>query len=208
LPPVQNEEDSDRARNTPASPIRRLSPLAAAARSRGTNVIPLTIGPPDIPSPDSYIAAPRQFQQPVIAYEASRGKNTLWNNLAAYMNRSLNLSLRSEQFLITIGASEALIFLFMICADPGDEILVFDPAYVNYIRFAATAGVTLRPVLCAPEDGFHLTDTAAIRQKISRRTKALLLCNPNNPTGTVKLVERLKALISLAHEQGSFSYCR
>jgi len=145
---------SQRALTTPASPIRRLAPLAAAAQESGKRIIPLNIGQPDIIPPTQFAEGMRKAleRSPIVAYEHSQGSYSLREHWSAYVNHSLGLTTTAENFLITMGASEALIFLFMVCADPGDEIIIFDPSYANYISFAAIVGVRLVPVPC-DDDG-------------------------------------------------------
>ncbi len=195
---------SNRARQTPPSPIRRLAHLAEKARKSGKQVFHLNIGQPDIASPQEFFNAIRSFSEPVVAYERSQGNERLIQNWSAYMNRQLSLQTRPEQFMITTGASEALVFLFMTCCDPGDEVIIFDPTYANYIGFAAITGVSLVPILSDLEHSFALPPCADIEAKITNRTRAILLCNPNNPTGTVYTKEEIKALLALCEEYNIF----
>jgi aspartate aminotransferase len=195
---------SNRARNTPPSPIRKLAHLANKARNSGIHVFHLNIGQPDIESPQEFHDGLRLFKQKVVAYEQSQGNEGLcvaWSN---YINRTLKIQTSPEQFLITVGASEALVFLFMICCDPGDEVITFDPTYANYLGFAAIAGVELAPVLSKTEEGFALPDRAEIEKKITNRTRAILLCSPNNPTGTVCNREELNSLLEICEENNIF----
>lgn len=195
---------SKRALHTPASPIRRLAGFAAAAEARGTNVIRLNIGQPDIASPPTYLEAVRSFSSNLVAYETSQGNVRLREVWTEILNKQYKLSLKPEEMLITMGASEALIFLFMVCCDPGDEVLVFDPTYANYQGFAAIAGVHLVPVSCPSDQNFHLPDRSDIEAQISRRTRALLICSPNNPTGTTYSRVELEILQSICHDRGIF----
>lgn len=197
---------SQRALTTPASPIRRLSPLAAGAQAQGTRVIPLNIGQPDIVPPPQYAEGMKRVlaQSPLIAYEHSQGSHSLRSSWSNYLNRTLGLETNPEQFLITVGASEALIFLFMVCADPGDEIIIFDPSYANYISFAAIVGVRLVPVPCDEASGFHLPSDEAIEQAITPRTRAIVVCNPNNPTGTAYTSDELRRVLAICERQGLF----
>ena len=134
---------SNRAHNTPPSPIRKLAHLATAAKKSGTHVYHLNIGQPDIESPQQFFDGLRDYKQKVVAYEQSQGNERLSVAWSKYINKTLQLDTAPEQFLITTGASEALVFLFMTCCDPGDEIIIFDPTYANYLGFAAIAGVQL-----------------------------------------------------------------
>lgn len=195
---------SRRARLTPASPIRRLASLANKAKADGTHVYHLNIGQPDLPSPEPFLDAVRSYESEVIAYEGSRGTERLCKAWSKYMNHTLGLNVSDGDFLITMGASEALVFVFMLCADPEDEILVFDPTYANYLGFAAISGVNLRPVRCELEDGFALPSHEKIREQIGRNTRAILLSNPNNPTGTVYSREELTVLLELCDEFNLF----
>lgn len=195
---------SHRARQTPPSPIRRLAHLAHAAKSRGTHVYHLNIGQPDIKTPEEFFTGVKSFNDPVLAYEPSAGNEALRQAWSRYMNRTLQLKTAPEHFLITTGASEALIFVFMSCCDPGDEIIIFDPTYANYIGFATIAGVTLRPVACMMKDNFRLPTRAAIEAMISPRTKAILLCSPNNPTGTVYSRAEQQMLLDLCNSRDIF----
>ena len=195
---------SSRAHNTPPSPIRKLAHLAAAAKKSGIHVFHLNIGQPDIESPKEFYDGLGQFKQKVVAYEQSQGNEGLCIAWSKYINKTLQLDTRPEQFLITMGASEALVFLFMICCDPGDEIIIFDPTYANYLGFAAIAGVKLVPVLSNMENNFALPARDQIQQKITNRTRAILLCNPNNPTGTVYTREELSFLLGLCEENNIF----
>lgn len=195
---------SARARKTPPSPIRKLAHLALAARDAGARVFPLNIGQPDIETPPVFFEGMRAYHDKVLAYEQSQGNAALTKAWCGYMERTLALRIPAERMLITTGASEALIFAFMILCDPGDEVLIFDPTYANYIGFAAIAGVTLVPVHTRLEDNFALPSVKEIRRHITPKTKAVLLCNPNNPTGTVYAREELNVLAELCREHRLF----
>ena len=185
-------ELSQRAQNTPPSPIRKLAPLALKAKKAGIHVYRLNIGQPDIESPREYFEGLRLFDEKIIAYEESQGNERLCGAWSKYINRTLNIDTCPEQFIITVGASEALVFTFMTCCDPGDEIIIFDPTYANYLGFAAIAGIHLVPVLCSMENNFALPERSRIEEKITERTRAILICTPNNPTGTVCSKEELQ----------------
>lgn len=195
---------SKRALHTPPSPIRRLAGFAAAAEARGLEVIRLNIGQPDISSPRIFLEGIKSFNSDFVAYETSQGNGQLREVWIKLLNEQYNLKLTAEQMLVTMGASEALIFLFMVCCDPGDEVIVFDPTYANYQGFAAIAGVHLVPVPCSPENGFHLPDVATIEAQISRRTRVILACSPNNPTGTTYSREELLLLQRISNDRGLF----
>ena len=195
---------SNRARNTPPSPIRRLAHLANKAKKSGTHVYHLNIGQPDIESPQEFFDGLRLFKERVVGYDQSQGNESLCSAWSKYINKNLQLDTSPEQFLITMGASEALVFLFMTCCDPGDEVLIFDPTYANYLGFAAIAGVTLVPVLSNMHNNFALPERGQIEQRITNRTRAILLCSPNNPTGTVYSRAELQFLFDLCEEHNIF----
>jgi len=195
---------SKRAHDNPSSPIRKLAHLATKAKKAGTHVYHLNIGQPDIESPREFFDGLREFNQKVVAYEQSQGYEGLCVAWSKYINKTLGIRTGPENFLITVGASEALIFLFTTCCDPGDEIIIFDPTYANYLGFAATSGVTLVPVLSNLENNFGLPDRSLIEQRITNRTRAILLCNPNNPTGTVYSPEEVSYLYHLCEERNIF----
>jgi aspartate aminotransferase len=178
--------------------------LADKAKKSGIHVYHLNIGQPDIESPREFFDGLRLFKQKVVAYEQSQGYEGLCIAWSKYINRTLRINTKPEQFLITTGASEALIFLFLTCCDAGDEVLTFDPTYANYLGFAAIAGVHLVPVLTRMEDNFALPPRDKIEQEITGRTRAILLCNPSNPTGSVYSSDELKYLYDLCEEKGLF----
>ncbi|NDC37200.1 MAG: pyridoxal phosphate-dependent aminotransferase [Proteobacteria bacterium] len=200
----KNPTVSVRGAKTPPSPIRKLAPFANAAKARGVKVYHLNIGQPDIKSPQLFFEGLRGFADPVVAYEPAIGNERLCKAWSAYMNRSLGLATTPSQFLITAGASEALLYAFAACCDPGDEILVFDPTYANYIGLAYTAGVAVRALASRIETGFALPPIKEIQAALTARTKAIVVCNPNNPTGVVYSREELKSLIELCDTAGIF----
>jgi aspartate aminotransferase len=195
---------SHRAAKTPPSPIRKLAGLAQAAAARGTHVYRLNIGQPDLLSPPGFLRGVSKSINPVVAYEASRGSSKLISAWSEYLNRSYDLGISANEMLITVGASEALIFAFMVCCDPGDEILIFDPTYANYIGFAAISGVRLIPLPCPPASGRAVPSREEISRYVSPYTRAILVCNPNNPTGSVCRDIELQTLIDLCRERELF----
>lgn len=195
---------SNRARNTPPSPIRKLAHLAVHAKKAGTHVYKLNIGQPDIESPREYFEGMRLFEEKLIGYEESQGNENLCKAWSGYINKTLGIHTDPEQFLITVGASEALVFTFMTCCDPGDEVIIFDPTYANYLGFAAIAGVNLVPVLSSMDDAFALPSRSDIAEKITNHTRAILLCSPNNPTGTICSREEYQILFDLCEEYNLF----
>jgi aspartate aminotransferase len=175
---------SRRAREMPASPIRRLAPLATAARRAGKIVHPLNIGQPDIPTPPSLLERLRAFSESNIAYGPSEGLPEFIAAVRRY-HAGHGVELESEEIFVTTGGSEALLFVLAAIADHGDEVLIFEPFYTNYSGFARLAGVATVPVTTEAVDGFRLPPDASILARITPRTRAVLLCSPNNPTGTV-----------------------
>ncbi len=195
---------SNRARNTPPSPIRKLAHLANRAKKSGIHVFHLNIGQPDIESPQEFFEGLRLFKQEIVAYDLSKGNEDLCRAWSEYINTTLKINTSPEQYLITMGASEALVFLFMTCCDPGDEVIIFDPTYANFLGFAAIAGVNLVPVLTEMEHNFRLPTRKEIEERMTNRTRAILLCSPNNPTGTVYGQDELQFLLELCEEHNIF----
>lgn len=195
---------SHRAEKTPPSPIRKLAGLAQQAADRGTHVYRLNIGQPDLRSPTEFLEGVASFTKDVVAYEGSQGSRDLLTTWVSCINRDYSIGLSNDQMLITMGASEALIFAFMVVCDPGDEILIFDPTYANYIGFSAISGVRLVSLPCALEEKFALPSREEIDRYISPYTRAVLLCNPNNPTGAVCSDDELRMLIDLCRERDLF----
>ncbi len=175
---------SHRASIMPASPIRKLVPLGDQAKQRGTHVYHLNIGQPDIPTPPEFYDAIRSYEEKVIAYGNSQGIRLFIESIQQYYG-SLDIALDYDDIVITTGGSEAILFSMMAIAEPGDELIVFEPFYTNYNGFAVMAGVRLVPIATQAEDGFHLPTTEEIEQHITPRTRGIIICNPNNPTGTV-----------------------
>lgn len=195
---------SHRAEKTPPSPIRKLAGLAQRAAERGTHVYRLNIGQPDLQSPHEFFDGITHYTKPVVAYESSHGSPELLSVWCDYLNRHYSIDITPEQMLITMGASEALIFAFMVCSDPGDEILIFDPTYANYIGFAAISGVRLVPLPCPPDSGAAVPTREEVVRFISPYTRAILVCNPNNPTGSVCSDAQLQMLLDVCHESDLF----
>ena len=192
---------SSKGQSMPDSPIRKLAPFAAAAKAAGKRVIHLNIGQPDIATPAVALEAVRQDTRTVIEYSPSEGFASYREGLAAYY-RSVNVEVNAEDILVTTGGSEALVFAFMSCLNPGDQVIIPEPFYANYNGFAQMAGVEVVPVTASLDEGFALPPIEAFASKINNKTKAILLCNPGNPTGTVYAPEALDALAELvrAHD--------
>lgn len=188
---------SQRGVSMPASPIRKLVPLANKAKAKGLKVYHLNIGQPDIPTPEVAMDAMRAIDRKVLEYSPSEGNRSFREKLVKYYNR-FNIRVDVDDIIITTGGSEAVSFSFMACLDPGDEILVPEPAYANYMAFAISAGAVIKTVPSSIEEGFALPPLEKFEALITPRTKAILICNPNNPTGylyTRKEMEQIRDLV-------------
>jgi aspartate aminotransferase len=166
----------------PASPIRKLVPLANQAKARGIKVYHLNIGQPDIPTPDVAMDALRRIDRKILEYSPSEGILALREKLVGYYAK-FHIHVCVEDIIITTGGSEAVFFSFMACLDPGDEIIVPEPAYANYMAFAISSGAVIKTIPSSIEEGFALPSLERFEALITPRTKAILICNPNNPTG-------------------------
>ncbi|MBR5735233.1 MAG: pyridoxal phosphate-dependent aminotransferase [Bacteroidales bacterium] len=173
---------SNRGKRMPESPIRKLAPLAEQAKARGTKVYHLNIGQPDLPTPQVAIDAIRNIDRKVLEYSPSQGYRSYREKLVGYYKK-FNINLDPEDIIITTGGSEAVLFAFLSCLNPGDEIIVPEPAYANYMAFAISAGAVIRTVVTTIDEGFCLPKVDKFEELINERTKAILICNPNNPTG-------------------------
>ena len=173
---------SNRGFGMPSSPIRKLAPLAAKARARGIKIYQLNIGQPDIPTPQKALDALKNVDRQVLEYSPSQGILSLREALVQYYER-YQIKLTPDDVIVTAGGSEAVLFAFMSCLDPGDEIIVSEPAYANYMSFALSAGAVIRTVTTTIDEGFCLPKVEKFEELINERTKAILICNPNNPTG-------------------------
>lgn len=173
---------SNRAIEMPASPIRKLAPLASAAKERGIRVFHLNIGQPDLPTPGVGLDVLRHIDRKVLEYSPSQGFKSYRQKLTKYYER-YNIHLTADDIIITAGGSEAVLFAFLSCLNPGDEIIVPEPAYANYMAFAISAGARIRTIATTIEEGFSLPKVEKFEELINERTRAILICNPNNPTG-------------------------
>src|SRR5262245_31166750 len=197
---------SDRGRSLPASPIRKLTPLADEARRRGIHVHHLNIGQPDLDSPEVMRARLARYEEKLFPYSPSAGTAEFLSALQVYYRR-LGIELGLGDIIATTGGSEAILFAFLACAGEGDDALVVEPFYTNYNAFAGMAGVRLVPLTSRAEDGFHLPPRAEWERALTPRTRLVLLCNPNNPTGTVYRREELEEVAGLCRERGLFLVC-
>ena len=181
----------------PASPIRRLAPLAEEAKKRGTKVYHLNIGQPDIKTPEVALEAIRNIKRDILEYSPSDGFLSLREKLVGYYDQ-YQIKLTPDDIIVTSGGSEAVLFAFMSCLNPGDEIIVPEPAYANYMAFAVSAGAVIRPIRSTIENGFALPSIEQFEELINERTRGILICNPNNPTGylyTRKEMNRIRDLV-------------
>ncbi len=185
------------AHQLPASPIRKLVPYAAAAKQRGTKVYHLNIGQPDIESPEEALLAIKNYKERVLEYTHSAGIESYRHKLAEFYN-SRGLNITQDDIIVTTGGSEALLFAMMAICDAGDEIIIPEPFYANYNSFALEAGVKIVPITAKIENGFALPSIEAFEALITPRTRAILICNPNNPTGYLYTEAELLALRELA----------
>ncbi len=194
---------SRRARIMPASPIRRLAPLAAAASAAGKTIYALNIGQPDIETPRVILERMRSYDARLIPYGPSQGLPEFIEALCAYY-KNVGLAVSPREVFVTTAGSEAILFTLGAVCDPGDDVLVFEPFYTNYNGFAAMVGVQPVPVTTRAEDGYHLPSRSAIEAKIGPRTKAILICSPNNPTGTVYTDAEMATLATIVREHGLY----
>ena len=185
---------SIRGNEMPASPIRKLAPLADAAKQRGIHVYHLNIGQPDLPTPRAALDAIRNIDRTVLEYSPSQGYRSYREKLVGYYKK-YDINLSADDIIITTGGSEAVLFAFLSCLNPGDEIIVPEPAYANYMAFAISAGAVIRTVTTTIEEGFSLPKVEKFEELINERTKAILICNPNNPDGRLIRRAELLALI-------------
>lgn len=196
---------SNRVEQMPSSPIRKLAPLANAARAKGIKVFGLNIGQPDLPTPPEALRALHSIDREVLEYSPSDGLPSLKTKLAEYYNR-FNIGVDPSQIIVTSGGSEALLFGFLTALDQGDEIIMPEPAYANYVAFAKTAGVKIVGVPSRIEDGFALPPIEDFEKLITDKTKAILICNPNNPTGYVYTRDELEKLRDIVKRNNLFLF--
>jgi aspartate aminotransferase len=184
---------SNRGIQMPPSPIRKLVPYAEAAKKRGIKVYHLNIGQPDIPTPEKILDAVRNSDFKVLEYSHSAGNESYRKKLVQYYLRA-GISVTPEQIIITTGGSEAILFGFMACMDAGDEVIIPEPFYANYNGFAVEAGVIVKPISSSIESGFALPPIEDFEKAITAKTKAIVICNPNNPTGYLYSKEEMEVL--------------
>ena len=173
---------SQRDIDMPASPIRKLAPLASAAKERGVHVYHLNIGQPDLPTPQKGLDVLRHIDRKVLEYSPSQGFKSYREKLTGYYKK-YDINLTADDIIITSGGSEAVLFAFLSCLNPGDEIIVPEPAYANYMAFAISVGAKIKTIATTIEEGFSLPKVEKFEELINEHTRAILICNPNNPTG-------------------------
>lgn len=194
---------SDRAKHTPSSAIRKLVPFADAATERGIKIFHLNIGQPDLPTPQPILDFIHHFKDKTLEYAPSLGlKDAVeaWQNF--YSDKEIHFE--TEEILVTSGGSEALLFAFLAVCDPGDEILIFEPFYTSYANLATMGNIIIKPVTTVVETGYHLPSKAVIEKAITRKTKAIVFNNPNNPTGAVFTDDEVKLIKDLAIEHNLY----
>ncbi|MCM1489205.1 MAG: pyridoxal phosphate-dependent aminotransferase [Muribaculum sp.] len=196
---------SQRGFEMPASPIRRLAPLATDAVNRGIKVYRLNIGQPDLPTPPQAFEALKNIDRDVLEYSPSDGLLSLRKKLKEYYNR-FNIDVDVEDIIVTCGGSEAVLFAFMACLDPGDEIIVPEPAYANYMAFAISAGAKIVSIPSSIDKGFALPPIEEFEKLITPRTKGILICNPNNPTGYLYTIKEMMQIRDLVKKYDLFLF--
>lgn len=196
---------SQRGDEMPASPIRRLVPLANAARRKGIKVYALNIGQPDIPTPQEGLDALKHIDRRVLEYSPSEGMLSLREKLCEYYRR-YHIDVDVEDIIVTTGGSEAVLFAFMAALDPGDEIIVPEPAYANYMAFAISAGAKIVTIPSSIDEGFALPPMERFEELITPRTKGILICNPNNPTGYLYTMKEMLQIRDLVKKYDLFLF--
>ena len=194
---------SIKGKSMPESPIRKLVPYAEDAKKRGIKVFKLNIGQPDIETPTQAIDAVKNSDIKILAYSKSEGSDNYRSKLAQYYSKK-NISVNLNDIIVTSGASEALFFTLGSIMDPGDEIIIPEPFYANYNGFSAANGIKILPITSSIEDNFSLPKISEFKKLITPKTKAILICNPNNPTGYLYSEEEIKKLVEIVKEYDLF----
>lgn len=194
---------SEKGLQMPSSPVRKLVPYAEAATARGIHIITLNIGQPDIKTPLQAINAVKNTDMDVLAYSHSAGNQSYRNKLAAYYNK-INMNLTANDIIVSTGGSEALLFAMGSICDYGDEVIIPEPFYANYNGFATASGVTVKPISTSIENNFALPAIAEFEKLITPRTKAILICNPGNPTGYLYTAQEMEQLTALVKKHDLF----
>ena len=198
-------EISKRSREMQSSPIRKLAPYADAAKRHGIHVYHLNIGQPDIKTPLCGLEAMKAVDRTILEYSPSQGILSLRAKMVSYY-AEYGIDLSPDEIIITTGGSEAVEFAYMACLDPGDEIIVTDPSYANYMAFAQSCGAVMKPIHTSIDDGFKLPPVEKFEEQITPRTKAILICNPNNPTGYLYTKEEMRRLRDIVKKYDLFLF--
>ena len=201
--PLTKSKVSKRGREMPASPIRKLTPLADEVKKKGVKIYHLNVGQPDIPTPVEFWNAIRNYPNKVLEYGNSKGDIRLRQSMVEYYEKK-NIFVQPENIQITTGGSEALIFAMICITDVGEEIIVFEPFYTNYNSFARMADINLVPIPTKAENGYHLPPKKEIEKKITSKTRGILLATPNNPTGTVLSKQEMETIAELTKKYDLF----
>ena len=196
---------SNRSRSMQSSPIRKLAPFADAAKRQGIHVYHLNIGQPDIKTPVCGLEALKGVDRSILEYSPSQGMLSLRAKMVSYY-AEYGIDLSPDEIIITTGGSEAVEFAYMACLDPGDEIIVTDPSYANYMAFAQSCGAVMRPIHTSIEDGFKLPPVERFEEQITPKTKAILICNPNNPTGYLYTKEEMRRIRDIVKKHDLFLF--
>lgn len=196
---------SERGLQMPASPIRKLSPLSDAAKARGVKVYHLNIGQPDLPTPQVALDAIKSIDRTTLEYSPSEGYKFYRDNLVKYYAK-FDINLSANEIIVTAGGSEAVLYAFMACLNPGDEILVSEPAYANYMAFAVSAGAVIKTIPTSIDNGFELPSFDVLEGLISEKTKGVLICNPNNPTGYVYTADEMEKIRQLVKKYNLYLF--
>ena len=196
---------SNRSRSMQSSPIRKLAPFADAAKRQGIHVYHLNIGQPDINTPVCGLEALKGVDRSILEYSPSQGMLSLRAKMVSYY-AEYGIDLSPDEIIITTGGSEAVEFAYMACLDPGDEIIVTDPSYANYMAFAQSCGAVMKPIHTSIEDGFKLPPVERFEEQITPKTKAILICNPNNPTGYLYTKEEMRRIRDIVKKHDLFLF--
>lgn len=196
---------SKRGEEIPASPIRKLTPFSDAAKAKGVKVYHLNIGQPDLPTPQKALDSLKTITRTTLEYSPSQGLKSLRDKLVDYYSK-FGINVTDNEIIVTSGGSEALLLTFLACLNPGDEIIMTEPGYANYISFAVTAGITVKTVTSKIENGFALPSVEDFEKALTDKTKAILICNPNNPTGYLYSKEELYRLRDIVRDHDLYLF--
>lgn len=198
-------EISNRSRKMQSSPIRKLAAYADAAKRQGIHVYHLNIGQPDIKTPLCGLDAVKSMDRAILEYSPSQGMLSLRAKMVSYY-AEYGIDISPDEIIITTGGSEAVQFAYMACLDPGDEIIVTDPSYANYMAFATSCGAVMKPIHTSIEDGFKLPPVEKFEEQITPKTKAILICNPNNPTGYLYTKQEMRQIRDIVKKHDLFLF--